>query len=218
MSNRRVAAVVTRVIGEGRLPLVLAGSCNAALGVVAALDAARCGAVWIDAHADFNTPETTVSGYFPGMSAAVVTGACFRDYWAATPLAEDRLVLLGVRDVSPDAERERLGRSAVRVVEWRDGKPRGDPLALLDALAEDTNEVYLHIDFDAFAPDVAPGIVDEPVPGGLSLADAESIVSATTERFRIRAATLATYTPERDEDDRTLRVGVRLIELIAGAT
>ena len=216
--NERLAAVVRRLIDEGRLPLVLAGSCNAALGVVAALDAARCGAVWIDAHADFNTPETTVSGYFPGMSAAVVTGACFRGYWRATPLPEDKLVLLGVRDVSPAAERERLERSAVRVVEWRDGKPHGEPLALLDALAESTDDVYLHIDFDAFAPDVAPATVDEPVPGGLSLADAETVVTATIERFRIRAATLATYTPERDEDDKTLRAGVRLIELISAVS
>jgi arginase family enzyme len=76
-------------------------------------------------------------------------------------------------------------------------------------------DVYLHIDFDGFAPEVAPGTVDEPVPGGLSLADAEEIVRGTAERFHIRAATLATYTPERDRDGKTLTVGLRLLELLA---
>ena len=82
-------------------------------------------------------------------------------------------------------------------------------------LARRVQDIYLHIDFDGFAPEVAPGIVDEPAPGGLSLADAEEIVRGTAERFRIRAATLATYTPERDQDDKTLRVGLRLLELLA---
>jgi arginase family enzyme len=56
--------------------------------------------------------------------------------------------------------------------------------------------------------------VDPPVPGGLSLADAERIIGATAERFRIRAATLATYTPEHDRDDKTLRVALGIIRLL----
>jgi arginase family enzyme len=75
-------------------------------------------------------------------------------------------------------------------------------------------EIYLHIDLDGFDPELAPGVVDEPVPGGLSLEDAERIVQATAERFHIKALPLATYTPERDRDERTLRLGLRLIELI----
>ncbi len=59
-----------------------------------------------------------------------------------------------------------------------------------------------------------PGVVDEPVPGGLSVEDAETIVRATTRHFRIRAATLATYAPDRDRDGRTVRVVLRLIELL----
>jgi len=70
------------------------------------------------------------------------------------------------------------------------------------------------VDFDAFAPEVAPGVADEPVLGGLTLEDAELIVGTTAERFRIRAATLATYAPQRDIDDRTLGVGLRLLELL----
>jgi arginase len=216
--NRRLAALVGRAIGRGHLPVVLAASCNASLGVLAGFEHSRCGAVWLDAHADFNTPETTQSGFFAGMSAAIATGACYRDYWGAigdnTPIAEERIAMFGVRELSPAAERERLERSAIEVVEWRDGRPQGDVNTVLASLAERARDVYLHIDFDAFAPEVAPGIADEPVPGGLTLEDAEVIVSTTVEHFRIRAATLATFSPQRDVGDKTLAVGLRLLELL----
>jgi arginase len=217
--NTRLAHGVRQAVEGGRLPVVLSGSCNSAMGVLAGFDHACCGAVWIDAHADFNTPESAMSGFFPGMSLAIVTGHCYRNYWAqigdSRPLAEDAIVMFGVRDLWPDAERQRLERSAIEVVPWRDGLPQRDVEATLDELARRARDVYLHIDFDGFAPEVAPGIVDEPVPGGLSLANAEQIVRGTAERVRIRAGTLATYTPERDRHDKTLTVGMRLIDLLA---
>lgn len=216
--NKQLADRVRTVRGAGRLPLVLSGSCNAALGVVAGLDGASLGAVWLDAHGDFNTPETTVSGFFAGMSMAIITGHCYRDYWAqmgdARPLREEAIVMYGARDLSPEGERERLERSAIVVVGWRDGKPEDDAFAPLERLAQRVGEVYLHLDFDAFAPEVAPGVADEPVPAGLSGEQGEAIVRATAERFGIAAATLATFTPERDEDDMTLRLALRMIELL----
>jgi arginase len=217
--NRQLALHVKNAVANGQLPVVLAGSCNACLGVLAGFEHERCGAVWLDAHADFNTPESTTSGFFPGMSAAVITGHCFRDYWAQigdnTPLAEDSVLMFGVRDLSPEAERERLHGSGIDVVEWRDGGPAGDIIAALDRLSRRVSDVYLHVDFDAFAPEIAPGVADRPVPSGLSLAEAESIIRAAGERFLIRAATLATYAPDRDVDERTLRLALRLLELLA---
>jgi arginase len=216
--NKSVAKLVREAVNSGAFPLVIAGSCVTAQGVLAGFDHADCGAVWIDAHADFNTPDTAVSGFFPGMSLAVVTGHCYRNYWSqvgdSRPLAEDAVALFGVRDVWPEAERERLDRSKIQVVEWVDGAPRGDVLTALDRLAVHVHAVYLHIDFDGFAPDVAPGVVDDPVPGGLSERDADSIISATAERFPIRAVTLATYTPQFDRHERTLALGLRLVEII----
>ncbi len=216
--NARLADAVGHAVAAGQLPVVLAGSCNSALGVLAGFEHGGCGAVWLDAHADFNTPESTESGFFPGMSAAIVTGHCYRDYWArigdSAPIDERAVVMFGVRDLSPEAERVRLERSRIAVVAWEDGTPQRDVTTTLDELRRRVDDVYLHVDFDAFAPEVAPGIADDPVPGGLSLADAEAIVEDTAARFRIRAATLATYTPERDEDEKTLRVGVRLLDLL----
>ena len=220
--NKDVAAGVRSSLAADHFPLVLAGSCVTSHGVLAGFDHGGCGAVWLDAHADFNTPETSRSGFFPGMSLAVLAGHCYGGYWAqigdSTPLAEEAIAMFGVRDVSPEAERDRLEGSAVEVVEWRDGKPQGDPFATLDRLATRVPDVYLHVDFDCFAPEVAPGIADEPVAGGLSLEDAEAIIDATADRFRIKAATLATYTPALDRDDETLRLALRLIELIGERT
>jgi arginase len=213
-----LAAAVRRAIAAGRLPLVLAGSCDASLGVLAGFDHAQCGVVWIDAHADFNTPESSVSGFFPGMSAAIIAGHCHRDLWAeagnATPVAEEAMLMLGVRELSPEAERERLERSAIRTVPWQDGRPQGDVDAALDDLSGLVEDVYLHVDNDSFDPTAAPGIVDEPVPGGLSLDQMEGIVRGVAARFRIRAAALTTFTPDRDEDDRTLRAGLRVLDLL----
>jgi arginase len=218
--NKHLATKVRAAAEAGQLPVVLAGSCVTSQGVLAGLDHSGCGAVWLDAHADFNTPESSVSGFFPGMSLAVVTGHCFRGYWGeignSEPIAEDAVVMFGVRDVSPDAERERLKRSRIHVVEWRDGKPQKDVAAALEMLAGRVSQVYLHIDLDAFDPEVAPGVVDDPVPGGLSAEDAEAIMRNTAERFQVKAATLATYNPLLDRDDRTLRLGLRLIHVLGG--
>ena len=216
--NQALADQVRKAVGAGWLPIVLTGSCNSALGVLAGFDHSRCGAVWLDAQADFNTPETTVSGFFAGMSVAVITGHCYRNYWTQLgddqPLAEDAVVMYGVRDLSPQAERERLERSAIQVVEWQDGEPRGDLVTPLDRLAQRVDEIYLHVDLDAFTPEVAPGIVDEPAPGGMSLEQAEELLRAAARRFRIRAAALATFTPDRDEADVTLQLALRIIGLL----
>lgn len=188
-------------------------------GVAAGLDAGRTGVVWVDAHADFNTPRSSASGFFPGMSLAVVTGQCHRRLWASLggrpPIPEELVVLAGVRSLSPAAEARRLARSAIRAVPWENGSPAGDLPAALDALASRADRVYLHIDNDAFDPQAAPGVVDEPVPGGLSLPQMEDLIRAVTARMPITAATIATYTPARDRQNQTLAADLRILELIA---
>ncbi|PYV66142.1 MAG: hypothetical protein DMG96_43280, partial [Acidobacteria bacterium] len=71
---------------------------------------------------------------------------------------------------------------------------------------------YLHIDLDALNTEIAPGIVDDPVPGGLSLHQMEDLIRAMCCRLRLRAAALTTYNPGRDHDGKTLRVSLRVLE------
>lgn len=126
--NRRVLAQVRTAVEAGNKPVVVAGSCDVAPGILAGLGETTCGVVWIDAHADFNTPQTSASGFWPGMTLAVVVGDCGRDALSSpdtSPVPADRIALLGVRSLSPEAEALRLSRSAVQVVGWHQGTPKG---------------------------------------------------------------------------------------------
>ena len=103
----------------------------------------------------------------------------------------------------------------MQVVNWHEGKPRADVLACLDTLGKRVQEVYLHIDLDAFDPQVAPGLVDDPVPGGLSMPQMEEAIRTLAARFRLRAVALVTYNPDRDQEEKTLRAGLRILDLLA---
>ena len=216
--SKRLASIVRRAIEANQLPVVLAAGCDVSKGILSGLDHGQCGVVWFDAHGDFNTPETTTSGYFDGMSLAVITGRCYQSYWAqignSTPIPESSVLMLGVTDA---AEKDCLDHSAVQLVKWHEGKPQGEVRAALNKLAQRVREIYLHIDMDSLDPQVAPGVVFDPVPGGLFLEDMEEAIRTVFSRFRVRAATLSVFNPQRDQDDKTLRAGLRIIEVLADA-
>jgi arginase len=218
-AGRLTAQQVRSIRSEGRLPLVLAGSCDVAPAVLAGIRDAACGVVWIDAHADFNTPASSVSGFWPGMALAVVVGDCGNAVWSALdwhPVAPERVALLGVRSLTPVEEAVRLARSALHVVQWRDGTPQGGIQTALDRLAEEVDRVYVHLDLDALDPSIGSGVVDPPVPGGLSARQLYKLLDHVAERFTIAGATLATYTPSRD-DGSTLPVAVGAMQRLLAA-
>ena len=112
----QVSASVASAVREGAFPVVLSGSCFAAVGVVAGLGEAAPGVVWFDAHGDFNTPDSTVFGYFDGMGLAILTGGAWRAMRAevpgAGPVPETAVVLAGARDFD-EGEEERLDDSQI---------------------------------------------------------------------------------------------------------
>ena len=119
--HRIVADQVRQARELGELPLVLAGNCNtSSVGALAGLGAQEMGVVWIDAHADFNTPETTTSGFLDGMGLSIAVGACWKAMTEAIPgfrpIPEANVTHIGARDLDPP-EREQLERSGVTVVE-----------------------------------------------------------------------------------------------------
>jgi Arginase family len=93
--------------------------------------------------------------------------------------------LFGIRDLSLDAERERVERSRMLRVAWVDGLPDGDTEVTVATLAGRVEQVYLHIDLDALDPSIAPGIVDAPVPRGLSLGQLDEVLDAVTDRLAL---------------------------------
>ncbi len=214
--NRRVASAVSRAEEEGYFPLVLAGLCNTSIGVLGGLGTQSTGVVWFDAHGDFNTPQTTQSGFLDGMALAIVTGRCHADLRVraglAGPVPEQRVLLVGPRDLDP-GERDNLDSSGVKLVEYQEVRKGGLVPKLqppLEELQARTRELYLHLDVDVLDHDEAPAN-GYSTPGGLPVAELETAIGQIAQSFKIKAATLSAYDPAYDREDKTLKAGVRLM-------
>jgi len=219
--NTALAAEVARAVASDSFPLVLCGSCSACLGVLAGLSA-PVGIIWFDAHGDYNTPETTPSGFFDGMPLAVANGLCYQELHgrisSSPPVPPAHTLLVGVRDLDP-GERDNLARAEVLLVTGAEIRALGARAALepkLKTLRARTGEIYLHFDIDVLDPEFAPG-VDYPSSNGLRLSDAEEAIGLIAELFRVRAASLTAYNPDREANNRTLQTGLHLLTVIGAA-
>jgi arginase len=212
---RRLAAEVRSAVAAGAFPLVLAGNCNSCLGTVAGIGSQAPGVVWFDAHADFDTPDDNVSGYFDVMALAMLTGNCWSAQRASVPnlpvIDERNVVLAGVRDLEP-YQRARLETSGLVVVP---GAAEAGRLGqALDELAGRQDRVYLHFDVDVL--DVSCGQANEyAAPGGPDLTTARAAVAAVFDRFRVAAAAITAYDPTFDTDGRVAAAVVALAGDIA---
>jgi len=216
-SNNELDAVVdvntqlARVVARHENPaVILAGNCNSCVGTLAGLAGTEVGIVWFDAHGDFNTPETTISGALEGMSLAIATGGCHdelrRRIGLDPPVAEQNCVLVATRSLDPK-EAIRLQRSAITVI----GLSGLD--AALDGLAKQVSALYLHLDLDVLDPVLSPG-VNFQAPGGIAPEELFEAVRRIPAKIPIAAATIANFNPDRDQDDRTLRIACRLVEIL----
>jgi arginase len=191
---RGVAARVAEVVARGDFPLVLAGNCHSSLGTCAGLGRS-VGVVWLDAHADFNTPDSTPSGFIHGMGLALLTGSGWEALRSTVPehrpIPEEHVVL-AARDLDP-AEEERLNASPILRAEFEDLPDA------LDVLRERVDDVYLHVDLDVLDPTVgrANSLACE---GGATLEQAAGAIEAVCTRFTVRAAALTWYDPPYDPD------------------
>ncbi|MHA2224523.1 MAG: arginase family protein [Candidatus Hodarchaeales archaeon] len=211
---------VTDARKRGHFPLILGGNCNTALGTLAAFDDTQVGVIWFDAHGDFNTPETTPSGFFDGMPLAIVTGQCYNDFWEKIgknhPVQESHTLHVGVRDLDLK-ERESLERTEVSVIsanDFKSGELTKVFLPKLNELRSQIQNVYLHIDIDVIDPQEAPG-VDYKSPNGLTSTDVAKAILMISKKFRVIAAALTAYNPSHDENNKTLNVGLNLVYKIA---
>jgi arginase len=219
--HHQVAERVAAARQEGRLPIVLSGNCNhAALGILAGIGPAAV--VWMDAHGDLNTPETSPSGFFDGMALTVALGRSWRKLSAALPgfqpLEEKNLVLVGVRDLDPE-EWELIQATPISLVRVEDLRRQGVDGALgpvLEEIARRVAQVYLHFDLDVLDPSelTANGY---PVPGGLTVSEAVEIARAAGRRLRIAGAAVTAYDPGQDDGDKGVRVAAAILEAVAAS-
>jgi arginase len=222
---RTLAERVCAAVAGGGFPLVLAGNCGSALGTVSGVRAATpnddsaIGVIWLDAHADFNTPETTPSGFLDGMALAALTGRCWRTLTSSIPefrpVADTHAVLAGARDID-QGEAQLLASSGVMSVQAsRLEEGVAEALApALGVLAGTVSRVYLHIDLDVHDPSAARAN-QYAVPGGLSAPTVRELVRVVAERFSIVAAALTSYDPA--VDGRMPAIGQHLMEEIVSS-
>lgn len=218
---RRIYEVAKECADTPEIPLFLGGDHSIAIGTVAGTaTAGPLGLLWIDAHGDFNTPETSPSGNIHGMPVAALVGHGCEDLvnlgHPGPKLRPQEIAMIGIRDLDP-AERERLTTSGIHVYTMRDIDELGMATVARRALSHLNHLPRLHVslDMDALDPSVAPG-VGTPAPGGLSYREAHLLMEILAESRRIASADVVEINPILDDGNRTAELAVQLVASLLG--
>ncbi|REJ83394.1 MAG: arginase [Acidobacteria bacterium] len=223
-----VVAVCERVYREARaaieaeeMPLFLGGDHSLSLGTVAGIaHGRRVGVLWVDAHGDFNTPETSASGNIHGMPLAALVGLGdprMTDLGTPGPkVRPEDVVLIGVRDLD-EPERVQMRRVGVQVFTMRDLDELGVAVVTRRALDHLSRVEHLHVslDMDALDPSEAPG-VGTPVDGGLTFREAHLLMELLAQDGRVHSADLVEVNPILDNRNETARLAVGLVASLMG--
>jgi arginase len=222
LANGHLARIVAADRKEGYLPVGLLAYCSALMGMLGGLQRSgptsrplRVGLVFIDAHGDFNTPETTLSGMLGGMPVAVSAGLCLTRLRLKSgldpALSERHIVLAAVRDTDP-LEQDLLDRSAVEFLSVDDIRTRSASIERqMKRLSDLTDVIYVHVDMDVLDPKEVAG---HPltVPGGPTSLE---LAAALTEMFKHEKAAAfgvaSTPTGDRDRDGLSRQAAYNLI-------
>ncbi len=222
IANGQLARQVASIRKQGAFPVGLLANCSALMGMLGGMQHSgptprplRVGLVFIDAHGDFNTPETTLSGMLGGMPVAVSAGlglSRLRLKSGLDPaLPMSYIVLAGVRDTDP-LEQDLLDRSQVEQISVADIRTRSDAIHLqMKRLSSLTDVIYVHVDMDVLDPREVAG---HPltVPGGPTSLE---LGAALTEMFRYEKAVAfgvaSTPSGEKDQDGLSRQAAYNLI-------
>jgi len=206
-----LARAVAGTMSAGRRPVSIAGDCLSAIGVLAGLQ--RSGLdpflIWCDAHGDFNTWETTPSGFLGGMPLAMIAGRgedTITRGVGLTPQAETRIILIDARDLDP-GERTSLQNSAVMHLK--------DPKDLLNHPLPDT-PLYIHIDTDVITPAEVPA-QNYPALGGLSVAELRDVFLRLAKKYRVAAVSVSSWNLDLDKDKVSERASMIVLQALVGA-
>jgi arginase len=219
-----VAKLVERARREGATPLVLGGDHSIALGTLVGMAAAaggEGGVVWVDAHGDLNTPETSPSGNVHGMVLAAaldLAGNAFHyDDWTLPAVARGKIALVGVRSLD-NGERDLLHELDALVFTMSEVDRMGVEVCMREALAHASGAAFLHVslDMDVVDPDHAPG-VGTPVRGGLSYREAHLAMETVAESGKADSFDVVEVNPILDRENATGRLAVELVASALGA-
>ena len=212
---RGVAVAVRAVRAAGQFPVVLSGNCNSAVGTLSGLTPARRAIFWFDAHADCNTPDTTLTGFLDGTGLATALGLCWHQLTSTVPgyrpVQPEATFLLGARDLDPPEAKLLTGLAVTAVSTTQ--IPSRLPELLARAPLEDALG-YLHLDLDVLDPAGVGQANSLPVPGGLSVEQLTAGIAAIRARVPIGAAALASYAPEYDSQKEVCRAAFAALDAV----
>jgi arginase len=211
---------VQKSLEEGYLPLVLGGDHSIAAGSISGVAAhfrkekKQIGCIWLDAHSDMNTPESSPSGNVHGMPLAGVMGYGvpeLLELFNFKPKVEPQnVVLVGVRDL--DSHEKNSSEAGVRAFTMRDIDERGMREVMADALKcamDDTDGIAVSLDMDFVDPSDAPG-VGTPVRGGVTYREAHLALEMIADSEAMVSMEIVEINPVIDEHNRTATLGVEL--------
>jgi arginase len=220
----RIAAKIVEESDAGAMPLVLGGDHSVALGTLGGLAAAHGagGVLWIDAHADINTPDTSPSGNVHGMPLAAALGLAGAEFdspsWPLPAVDPKRVALLGLRQTD-EGERKLLRDAGVQAFTMSEIDRIGVERAVREALDRVSGGGFVHVslDMDALDPEVAPG-VGTPVRGGLTYREAHLLLELVAESELAGSLEVVEVNPILDRENITALTAVELVASALGKT
>jgi arginase len=218
-----VAQLVAAARRAGQTPLVLGGDHSVALGSLVGMASVHGagGVLWIDAHGDLNTPESSPSGNVHGMVLAAALGlggsAFAHEGWTLPAIEAGKLSLVGVRSLD-QGERELLKQLDATVFTMADVDRIGVEHCMREAIAHASGAAFLHVslDMDVVDPETAPG-VGTPVRGGLSYREAHLAMEVVAETAQADSFDVVEVNPVLDRENATGKLAVELIASALGA-
>jgi len=215
------AELIVKTLEAGKIPLVLGGDHSVAAGTVAGVAEferrknEKIGLIWVDAHADMNTPDTSPTGNVHGMPLAALVGLGppeLANIFNFSPkVAPENCVLVGARDIDA-AEKENIRRSGIEVFTMRDIDERGMRSVMEEALrlaGRDTTGYHVSLDMDWIDPEDAPG-VGTPVRGGATYREAHLAMEIIADHARMLSFEIVEVNPVIDEHNQTADLAVEL--------
>lgn len=203
-----LAELAEDALQAGSRPVSIAGDCCTALGMLAGMT--RSGIdpflIWFDAHGDFNTWETTPSGFLGGMPLAMLAGLgeqTILDVLEIEPLPQEQIILTDARDLDP-GERELVSSSRITHLQ--------DPLALLDHPLPE-RPLWIHFDTDIIDPAHVPA-QNYPAPGGIDPEGLGRVFTHLAKTGSIAAVSLSSWAPDLPGADRSRDVCLELLEIL----
>lgn len=208
-------------VADWRFPLFIGGDHSISAGTIGGVSASGpIGVLWIDAHADANTPETSPSGNIHGMPLAALLGSgdpALVDLGRPGPkITADRVAMIGLRDVD-SGERDFLRDAGIAVFTMSDVDASGIADVARQALTHlgGVDRLHVSLDLDVVDPLEAPG-VGTPVPGGLTYREAHLLMELLSRDGRVHSADVVEVNPILDERNRTAEMAVELVASLLG--